>query len=64
MFTSGTSLELFNIRCGVPQDSVSGPFLFWIDINDIGSASSKLSFTLVADDTNIFKKDRAVNRKN
>ena len=33
-------------------------------INDIGSVSSKLSFTLVADDTNIFKKDTVVNRNN
>ena len=32
-----------------------------MNINDIGSVSSKLSFTLVADDTNIFKKDTVVN---
>ena len=28
MFTSGTSLELFDITCGVPQVSDSGPLLF------------------------------------
>ena len=55
---------MFDITCGLPQDSVSGPFLFWIDINDIGIAYSKVSFTLVADDSNIFKKDTVVNQNN
>ena len=40
------------------------PSTVWIDINDIGSASSKLSFTLAVDDTDIFKKDTVVNQNN
>lgn len=50
---------MFDIAFGLPQDSVSGLFLFSIDVNDIGFAYSKVSFTLVADDSNIFKKDAA-----
>ena len=53
----GTNSDMFDITCGVPQGSVLGPLLFLININDINAASCKLSFTLFADDTNIFNKN-------
>lgn len=66
VYYNRTNSEIFNITCGIPQDSVSGPLSVfncyqwhWFCIY------SKLSFTFVANDTNIFKERyNVVNRNN
>ena len=51
---NGTSSQLLNITCGVPQGSVLGPLLFLLYINDLPNVSEILEFSLFADDTNIY----------
>ena len=50
----GTESSKQTIKCGIPQGSSLGPFLFLLYINDIPNCSDKLSFRIFADDTNIF----------
>ena len=42
------------IICGIPQGSTLGPLSFLLNINDLPNCSSKLSFRIFADDTNMF----------
>ena len=51
---AGNLSETLEISCGVPQGSVLGSLLFLLYINDLPKISSKLSFFLFADDTNIY----------
>jgi hypothetical protein len=51
------------INCGVfiPQESVLGPMLFIIYMNDISHAVSGAQIKLFADDINMFVQNRCLN---
>ena len=50
---NGRYSELRDIKCGVPQGSILGPFLFSLYINDIYKCAPLLKFFLFADDTSL-----------
>ena len=50
------------VTCGVPQGSIMGPILFLLYINDIHRISTKISFVLFADDSNVFLSGPDINR--
>jgi len=48
----GTKSSFLNVTCGVPQESVVGPLLFLIYVNDIVKTSN-FNTVLYADDINL-----------
>ena len=47
----GIKSEVKEVKCGVPQDSILGPLLFIITMNDICNASDLLFSIMYADET-------------
>ena len=56
----GTSSNLTELQCGVPQGSVLGPLLFLLYINDIANVSKLFYMILFADDTSALLSGRNI----
>ena len=48
------------ITCGVPQDSILGPILFLIFVNDLHKVTKYLDPIMFADDTNLFSSHKNI----
>ena len=54
--------SMCSIICDVPQDSILGPLLFLIYVNNLDKASSILKPIIFADDTNLFLSNKDINK--
>ena len=62
VYVNSCNSNHLNVSCGVPQGSLLGPLLLLIYINDLPNSSTKLSFNLFADDSNIYFDSDNLNR--
>lgn len=56
---NGYSSSLREVKLGVPQGSILGPFLFLLYINDIVTIDETVKYVIYADDTSIFFSGRS-----
>lgn len=54
VYFDNSKSETLSVSCGVPQESVLGPILFTIYINNLGDGISQVHFHFYADDTVIY----------
>ena len=64
MKCNGIHFEKMTIKSGVPQESVLGPLLFLLCINDIQYCSELISIVLFANDTNILYSHTCLKKSN
>ena len=53
VFVNGVESNFYSLNSGVPQKSISGPFLFIVYINDMVRATNYFTVRLFADDTSL-----------
>ena len=61
---NGFDSGLTSINCGVPQESVLGPFLFFLYINDLNQAIKFCKVHHFADDTNLLCLSNSIKKLN
>ncbi len=57
---NGSSSDIKNVLCGIPQGTVLGPLLFLLYINDLPNSVQQSRAKLFADDSNLFVIDNSL----
>ena len=57
---NGMSSSEKSIKCGIPQGSVLGPFLFLLYVNDLSTTCSESKVTMFADDTTVINAGKRI----
>ena len=52
--------QLETITCGVPQNSILGPLLFLLYVNNLKNATNLLDLIIYGDDTNLFLRHKDI----